>query len=201
VLEDLPLQNGSGSSLAGPRAGFILCSHSFAAAVAAGAAADGDLGDRYTSKVKLQPPNLVSSTVADSALFHHLESIWKMTPGPTPNTTWLSFSVDFAFLNPLYANVAHLFFSEVVIRMMSAFEGRCKYLYGPPSFAAAKQGRQQLPHGQLHQQQHIAQQYSMQRQQEQQQLAQHEAVEAMAAATGKHGVVADVMPEHVDRTK
>lgn len=99
---------------------------------------------RYTSKVTLHPPNKVSSTVADSALFHHLESTWQMTPGPSPNSTWLSFSVDFAFLNPLYANVAQLFFSEVVTRMMGAFEGRCKELYGQPSFAAP--GRSQPHH-------------------------------------------------------
>lgn len=92
---------------------------------------------RYTSRVTLQRPHRVSSTVVNSGLFHHLESSWAMAPGPAPNTTWLSFSVDFAFLNPLYANVAALFFSEVVQRMMGAFEGRCRALYGAPSFVAA----------------------------------------------------------------
>lgn len=111
---------------------------------------------RYISKVKLQEPHLVSSTVADSALFHHLESTWQMKPGPNPGSTWLSFSVDFAFLNPLYANIAHLFFSEVVTRMMGAFEGRCKQLYGPPSFSPAGQRHLvQQRHKQLHKQHHL----------------------------------------------
>jgi hypothetical protein len=131
---------------------------------------------RYTSKVTLHPPNKVSSTVADSALFHHLESVWQMTPGPSPNSTWLSFSVDFAFLNPLYANVAQLFFSEVVTRMMGAFEGRCRELYGQPSFmpapaAAAAAGRggsggvqqHHVPAGRQHH--HLAQQHQQHRQQ------------------------------------
>ena len=56
-----------------------------------------------------------------------------MRPGPLPNTSWLSFSVDFAFQNALYRHVADLFFSEVVQRMMAAFEGRCAQLYGPSS--------------------------------------------------------------------
>lgn len=75
-----------------------------------------------------------------------------MKPGPNPNTTWLSFSVDFAFMNPLYANIAQLFFSEVVTRMMGAFEGRCKQLYGPPSFSPAGQKHM------IHQQQQLKQQ-------------------------------------------
>lgn len=124
---------------------------------------------RYTSKVTLHPPHKVSSTVADSALFHHLESIWQMTPGPSPNSTWLSFSVDFAFFNPLYANVAQLFFSEVVTRMMGAFEGRCKQLYGQPSFMAP--GRSQphhvhhVPAGKQRHQQQQHGQHSIQHQQ------------------------------------
>ncbi|KAF6252088.1 hypothetical protein COO60DRAFT_559991 [Scenedesmus sp. NREL 46B-D3] len=115
------------------------------------------ISERYTSRVKLQAPHLVTSSVADSALFHHLESTWRLQPGPHPHSTWLSFSVDFAFLNPLYANIAQLFFSEVVTRMMGAFEGRCKHLYGPPSFSPAGQrhlAQQQLQHQHQPQLQH-----------------------------------------------
>lgn len=106
-----------------------------AAATATAAAAPPRPTRSYTSRVTLSPPHRVSSSVADSGLFHHLESTWALAPGPSPQTTWLSFSVDFAFSNPLYSNVASLFFSEVVQRMMGAFEGRASQLYGPPSFA------------------------------------------------------------------
>lgn len=48
----------------------------------------------------------------DSMLFHHLDSSWRIDPGPVPNTCWLTFHVDFAFSNPLYAHLAELFFSQ-----------------------------------------------------------------------------------------
>lgn len=115
-------------------------------------------GRRYISNVTLHPPNIVRSTVSDSMLFHHLDSSWQMEPGPSQNTCWLTFKVDFAFNSVLYNQVADLFFSEasaargqtmcsfctsrlahdaahlqVVKRMISAFEGRCHHLYGPSS--------------------------------------------------------------------
>jgi ribosome-associated toxin RatA of RatAB toxin-antitoxin module len=68
---------------------------------------------RYVSKVNLQAPRLVRSTVADSMLFHHLDSSWRMEPGPTPHTCWLTFEVDFAFNSVLYTHLADMFFSEV----------------------------------------------------------------------------------------
>jgi hypothetical protein len=68
---------------------------------------------RYVSKVTLQPPRIVRSTVADSMLFHHLDSSWRMEPGPTHNTCWLTFEVDFAFNSVLYTHLADMFFSEV----------------------------------------------------------------------------------------
>ena len=49
----------------------------------------------------------------DSTLFDHLDSTWEFKPGPLPSTTWLSFSVDFAFKSPLYHHIASLFFDEV----------------------------------------------------------------------------------------
>jgi len=91
--------------------------------------------ERYVSKVTLTPPTEVRTTTAASTLFHHLESIWEIKPGPTPSSCWLSFEVDFAFRSPLYKQVATIFFDEVVQHMMSAFEGRCHHLYGPSSLS------------------------------------------------------------------
>jgi hypothetical protein len=85
--------------------------------------------------VTLEPPHRVHSSVTDSRLFDHLESTWELRPGPRPNTTWLTFKVDFAFSSALYRQVADLFFSEVVKRMMGAFEGRCAQLYGASALA------------------------------------------------------------------
>ncbi|CAD7700636.1 unnamed protein product [Ostreobium quekettii] len=91
--------------------------------------------ERYISKVVLECPTMVRTSTEASTLFHHLESVWEMKPGPTPNTCWLSFEVDFAFRSPLYRQVATVFFEEVVEHMISSFEGRCQVLYGPSSLS------------------------------------------------------------------
>ena len=83
--------------------------------------------------VTLQPPSLVTSHTGDSTLFSHLNSRWQFTPGPTPESVWLTFEVDFAFKSQLYRQLASLFFEEVVQQMMGAFDGRCRRLYGPSS--------------------------------------------------------------------
>jgi coenzyme Q-binding protein COQ10 len=91
--------------------------------------------EKYLSKVKLQPPTMITSHVGESTLFSHLNNSWKFQPGPTPQSVWMTFYVDFAFKSPLYRHVASLFFEEVVEKMMGAFEGRCRTLYGPSSLA------------------------------------------------------------------
>ncbi|GAB4822492.1 hypothetical protein N2152v2_009538 [Parachlorella kessleri] len=92
--------------------------------------------ERYTSMVTLHPPTRVESRVENSTLFHHLHNKWDFRPGPSPATCWLTFDVDFAFKSPLYRQIASVFFEEVVQRMMGAFEGRCRQLYGPSSLHA-----------------------------------------------------------------
>lgn len=89
--------------------------------------------ERYTSEVYLKPGEQVVSKVFDSTLFDHLDSTWDFKVGPSPSSTWLTFSVDFGFKSPLYRSVAAVFFEEVVQRMMAAFEGRCKVVYGASS--------------------------------------------------------------------
>lgn len=53
------------------------------------------------------------SKVSDSTLFDHLDTTWEFKSGPTPSTTWLNFSIDFAFKSPLYRHIAGVFFDEV----------------------------------------------------------------------------------------
>jgi ribosome-associated toxin RatA of RatAB toxin-antitoxin module len=103
--------------------------------------------------VTLQRPHLVTSSVDDSTLFQHLDSSWCLQPGPTPDSTWLAFRVDFAFRSQLYGHVADVFFSEVVQRMMGAFEQRCQQLYGQSSLQRASQASQQQRQQQQVQQQ------------------------------------------------
>lgn len=58
-------------------------------------------------------PSKVTSKVADSTLFDHLDTTWEFKAGPTPSTTWLNFDLTFAFKSPLYRQIASVFFDEV----------------------------------------------------------------------------------------
>lgn len=68
---------------------------------------------RYTSQVTIEEPAKVISRVSDSTLFDHLDTTWEFAGGPTPDSCWLTFSIDFAFKSPLYGQLASIFFQEV----------------------------------------------------------------------------------------
>eukprot|EP00798_Chlamydomonas_sp_ICE-L_P026900 gene26900-biopygen4190 len=88
------------------------------------------LVEKYTSKVTLHPNQKVHTavTTGSSLLFHHLDCTWSMQKGPTPNSCWLHFNVDFAFNSIIYAQLADMFFNEVVKQMVGAFEGKAGVL-------------------------------------------------------------------------
>eukprot|EP00741_Cyanophora_paradoxa_P003549 tig00000093_g3447.t1 len=94
--------------------------------------------EKYTSRVEFQPQTMVKATSLNSALFHHLINEWKFEPGPLPNTCYLSFLVDFQFRSPLYSQLVQAFFDEVARRIVSAFEGRARDVYGPPAPTIAR---------------------------------------------------------------
>ena len=89
--------------------------------------------ESYVSKVSLKRGDgvyQVKTRTDDSSLFSHLNSCWKLNPGPTAKSVWVDFEVDFAFKSALYRQVASVFLEEVVKKMMGAFEGRCREVYG-----------------------------------------------------------------------
>ena len=86
--------------------------------------------ERYISKIHMDFPDQVVTRTDDSTLFSHLHSCWKLHPGPTPQSVWVDFEVDFAFKSALYSQVATIFLEEVVKKMMGAFEQRCRDVYG-----------------------------------------------------------------------
>jgi ribosome-associated toxin RatA of RatAB toxin-antitoxin module len=85
--------------------------------------------ERYLSKIHMDFPKEVVTRTDDSTLFSHLNSCWKLHPGPTPASVWVDFEVDFAFKSALYSQVATIFLEEVVKKMMGAFEQRCRDVY------------------------------------------------------------------------
>jgi ribosome-associated toxin RatA of RatAB toxin-antitoxin module len=80
--------------------------------------------ERYTSLVTLNPYRAVTVDVPNSALFDYLINDWTFDPGPTSDTTQLSFAVEFRFRNPVYQRISDMFFNEVVKNMVGAFEKR-----------------------------------------------------------------------------
>ena len=86
------------------------------------------LNERYTSRVALEPGRSVIAEARDTQLFHQLRNEWRFARAPGGGTE-LHFAVDFTFRSQLYAQTAALFFDEVVLRMVSAFEARCAELW------------------------------------------------------------------------
>ena len=86
--------------------------------------------ERYTSKVYTEEPKLVISEAADTAVFNHLKFRWEFANGPTANTCWTTFSVDYDFKNAIYTQTSTPFFDQVVAKMIGAFDHRCRDLYG-----------------------------------------------------------------------
>lgn len=86
--------------------------------------------ERYVSRVTLDPQRSVTAVASGTILFSHLVNVWRFEPGPDPHTTWLDFGVEFQFRSHLYATASSLFFEEVVMQMVNAFEKRCKDTQG-----------------------------------------------------------------------
>ena len=106
--------------------------------------------ERYVSRVTLDPVRSVTAVASETMLFSHLVNIWRFETGPEPGSTWLDFGVEFQFRSHLYAAASQLFFEEVVVNMVSAFEKRCLDTYKQPQWSAFAQKlneKQQLARG------------------------------------------------------
>ena len=65
----------------------------------------------------------------ETTLFHFLRNEWSFSPSASKEECWIDFNVQFAFKSLLYTHTASLFFDDVVLRMVSAFEKRCLDTY------------------------------------------------------------------------
>lgn len=93
------------------------------------------LNEEYTSKVTLDPPNLVQSVCSDGRLFNFLLNEWKFSPGlkDIPQSCVLDFTVSFEFKSLLHSNIANLFFDLICDQMENAFILEAKKRFGSPS--------------------------------------------------------------------
>ncbi|XP_030387203.1 coenzyme Q-binding protein COQ10, mitochondrial [Scaptodrosophila lebanonensis] len=93
------------------------------------------LNEVYTSRVTLDPPNLVKSECHDGRLFNYLLNEWRFSPGlkDIPNSCVLDFKVSFEFKSLLHSNIANIFFDLICVQMEGAFIEEVQRRSGPPS--------------------------------------------------------------------
>ena len=86
--------------------------------------------ERFTSNVKLNPPGRIDVTYAEGQ-FRYLNNHWSFERAP--GGCRIDFFVDFEFKSRLLQKMIEVLFGEAVRRMVTAFEGRARQLYGNPA--------------------------------------------------------------------
>jgi coenzyme Q-binding protein COQ10 len=84
--------------------------------------------ERFTSKVELMPPQRIHVTYAEGP-FKYLNNHWTFEPMANGGCM-IDFFVDFEFRNRMLQKLIEMLFHEAVRRMVAAFEGRARALYG-----------------------------------------------------------------------
>lgn len=86
--------------------------------------------ERFTSKVIFDRSRRIDVSYAEGP-FRYLNNHWEFIPQPDGRTL-IDFCVDFEFRSRMLQKVIEVLFNEAVKRMVAAFEGRARQLYGEP---------------------------------------------------------------------
>jgi len=84
--------------------------------------------ERFTSRVTLNRPDRIDVAYSEGP-FRYLENHWKFEP-LSDGSCVIDFYVDFEFRSRMLQTLIGALFGEAVRRMVGAFEGRAKQLYG-----------------------------------------------------------------------
>ena len=84
--------------------------------------------ERFTSRVALDPPRRIDVAYTEGP-FRYLNNHWVFEPMPDGGCR-IDFFVDFEFRSRVLQKIIGVLFHEAVRRMVSAFEGRARQLYG-----------------------------------------------------------------------
>jgi coenzyme Q-binding protein COQ10 len=97
--------------------------------------------ETFGSRVELERPHRIV-TRETSGPFRRLKNNWRFTDLPEGGCE-VDFHVDFEFRSRLLNRLIGILFHEAVRRMVAAFEGRARVLYGPGenTFARAASDR------------------------------------------------------------
>src|SRR5665213_2655723 len=84
--------------------------------------------ERFTSRVTLRRPDKIDVAYSEGP-FRYLDNHWTFEPQPDGSCI-IDFYVDFEFRSRMLQRLIGVLFSEAVRRMVGAFEGRARQLYG-----------------------------------------------------------------------
>jgi len=91
--------------------------------------------ERYSSRVKLLRPETIDVTYT-SGPFRHLVNSWNFEA--VPEGCQVEFFIEFEFRSPMLQRLIGGLFHEAVRKMVAAFEGRARQLYGAPAGAVPR---------------------------------------------------------------
>jgi coenzyme Q-binding protein COQ10 len=96
--------------------------------------------ERFTSKVTLNRPGRIDVAYTEGP-FRYLDNHWLFEP-VGEGSCRIDFFVDFEFRSRMLQKLIGVLFNEAVRRMVAAFEGRARQLYGTTTPSSGSDGKQ-----------------------------------------------------------
>ena len=86
--------------------------------------------EEYSSKVTLRPPYSVAAQAADSQLFSHMHTEWRLEEGPRQGTCALDFRLEMQLCSLVQDHALRRVLDKIAAQQVAAFKKRCVQMYG-----------------------------------------------------------------------